>query len=312
MEYRRLGDSGLRVSEIALGSWLTFGDSVDLAGTTACVRAALDCGVNFLDTADVYNHGEAEKALGTTVKRLGLRRQDLVISSKVFWPMSEDVNDRGLSRKHIMESIDASLHRLGTDYLDIYFCHRYDPSTPVEEVVRAMDDVVHQGKALYWGTSVWPAAKIEQAVGIARQTNCYQPRVEQPRYNLLDRHVEPEILPTCASHGMGVTVYSPLSQGVLTGKYNDGIPTGSRGERGGEIEALLTEKNIAQARRLTQLARDLNLEPSQLALAWVLRRPEVSTVIVGATRPEHISSAVKASGATLTDAVLERIETILM
>jgi len=224
MEYRPIGKAGIKVSEIALGAWLTFGASVDEETTRACVKTAVDHGVNFLDNADVYARGEAERVMGKVIRDLGLRRQNLVLSSKVFWPMSEDVNDRGLSRKHIMESIEGSLRRLGTDYVDLYFCHRHDPETPVEEVVRAMNDLVHQGKVLYWGTSVWSAAQIEAAVGMARTFNAYLPQVEQPSYNMLDRQIESEVLPTCARHGIGVTVFSPLAQGLLTGKYNDGIP----------------------------------------------------------------------------------------
>jgi aryl-alcohol dehydrogenase-like predicted oxidoreductase len=175
MEYRRVGKAGIKVSEIALGAWLTFGASVDEAAARACVEAAIDHGINFLDNADAYARGEAERVLGKVVRDLGLRRQELVLSSKVFWPMSDDVSDRGLSRKHIMESVEGSLRRLGTDYLDLYFCHRYDPEAPVEEVVRAMDDLVHQGKVLYWGTSVWSAAQIETAVEVARAFNAYPP-----------------------------------------------------------------------------------------------------------------------------------------
>lgn len=311
MEYRRVGKSGIKVSEIALGAWLTFGESVDQETTRACVGAAIDSGVNFLDNADVYARGEAERVVGQVLRDLGVRRQELVLSSKVFWPMSDDVNDRGLSRKHIMESVEGSLRRLGTDYLDLYFCHRYDPNTPLEEVVRAMDDLIHQGKVLYWGTSVWSAAQIEAAVGMARALNAYPPQVEQPRYHMLDRHVEPEILSTCAKHGIGVTVFSPLAKGLLTGKYNEGIPPESRAARSDWLDRDLTEENLAKVRRLTALAGDLGLEVSQLALAWVLRRPEVSAVITGATRPEHVLSNVKASGVRVTPDVLDEIEGIL-
>jgi voltage-dependent potassium channel beta subunit len=311
MEYRRVGKAGIKISEVALGAWLTFGTDVDERTTRACIKAATDNGINFLDNADVYARGEAERVVGKVIHDLGLRRRDLVLSSKVFWPMSEDVNDRGLSRKHIMESVEGSLRRLGTDYLDLYFCHRYDPDTPLEEVVRAMDDLVHQGKVLYWGTSVWSAAQIEAAVGTARAFNAYPPQVEQPRYNMLDRHVEPEIMPTCAKHGIGLTVWSPLAQGLLTGKYNQGVPPDSRAARSDWLEGDLTEENIATVRRLTALAQDAGLEMSQLALAWLLRRPEVSAVITGATKPEHVLSNVKAAGVRLTPDVLEEIEGIL-
>jgi aryl-alcohol dehydrogenase-like predicted oxidoreductase len=178
MEYRSVGKAGIKISEVALGAWLTFGESVDEETAQACIKTAVDSGVNFLDNADIYARGEAERVMGKVIGDLGLRRQNLVISSKTFWPMSDDVNDRGLSRKHIMESVEGSLRRLGTDYLDLYFCHRHDPETPLEEVVRAMDDLVHQGKVLYWGTSVWRAAQIEAAVGTARALNAYLPQVE--------------------------------------------------------------------------------------------------------------------------------------
>ena len=311
MEYRRLGKAGIKISEVALGAWLTFGGSVDQETTRACVKAAIDNGVNFLDNADVYARGEAERVVGQVLRDLGLRRHGLVLSSKVFWPMSDDVNDRGLSRKHIFESVEDSLRRLGTGYLDLYFCHRHDPETPVEEVVRAMDDLVHQGKVLYWGTSVWSAAQIEAAVGTARAFNAYPPQVEQPHYNMLDRHVEPEILPTCARHGIGVTVFSPLAQGLLTGKYNEGIPPESRGGRTDWLKGDLTEENVAKVRRLTALAKELGLEMAQLALAWILRRPEISAVITGATRPEHVVSNLKAAGVKLSADVLEEVEGIL-
>jgi voltage-dependent potassium channel beta subunit len=311
MEYRSVGKAGIKISEVALGAWLTFGEGIDEETTRACIKTAVDSGVNFLDNADAYARGEAERVMGKVISDLGLRRQNLVISSKAFWPMSDDVNDRGLSRKHIMASVEGSLRRLGTDYLDLYFCHRHDPETPLEEVVRAMDDLVHQGKVLYWGTSVWTAAQIEAAVGTARALIAYTPQVEQPPYNMMNRHIEQEIMPTCAKHGIGITVFSPLAQGLLTGKYNDGIPAGSRATRSDGLRGTLTDENIAKVQRLTALAADLELEMSQLALAWILRRPEISAVITGATRPEHVLSNVKAAGVRLTSNVLEEIEAIL-
>ena len=311
MEYRSVGKAGIKISEVALGAWLTFGADVDEETTRVCIKAAVDNGVNFLDNADAYARGEAERAMGKAIKDLGLRRQSLVISSKAFWPMSDDVNDRGLSRKHIMESVEGSLRRLGTDYLDLYFCHRHDPETGIEEVVRAMDDLVRQGKVLYWGTSVWSAAQIEEAVGMACALNTYAPQVEQLHYNMLSRHIEPEIMPTCAKHGIGITVFSPLAQGLLTGKYNDTIPEDSRAARNDLLQGELTQDNVAKMRRLAALAAELDLEMSQLALAWLLRRPEISAVITGATKPEHVASNVKAAGVRLTSDVLEEIESIL-
>ncbi len=311
MKYRRLGKAGIKVSEISLGAWLTFGKSVDDAITQACIAAAVEHGVNFLDIADIYAKGEAEKAVGRAIRALGLRRQDLVISSKVFWPMSDNINDRGLSRKHIMESVEQSLRRIGTDYLDLYFCHRFDPETPIEEVVRAMDDLIHQGKVLYWGTSVWSAAQIEAAVGTAKVLNAYLPQVEQPRYNMLHREIEAEVMPTAAKHGIGLVVWSPLAQGVLTGKYNDGIPEGSRATYSDWVKADLTEEKLAKVRRLTTLAEELGITMAQLALAWVLRRPEISSAITGATKVAHVLDNVKASEVELEPEVLERIEAIL-
>jgi voltage-dependent potassium channel beta subunit len=309
MEYRRLGNAGLKVSAVALGTWLTYGGSVEDESAQDCIRTAIERGVNFIDVADVYAGGEAERVVGQVIK--DYKRSDLVISSKLFWPMSENVNDRGLSRKHIMESIEASLRRLDTDYVDIYFCHRFDPETPLEETVRAMDDLVHQGKVLYWGTSVWEADQIENAIETARQFNAYPPQVEQPRYNMLDRHIESEIMPTCARHGIGLTVWSPLAQGLLTGKYNDGVPHGSRADVSDWLSGDLTAENLARVRQLTAIAQELGISMAQLALAWILRRPEISCVITGATRPAHVKSNVAAAAIKLDQDVLARIEALL-
>ncbi len=309
MQYRRLGQAGTKVSAISLGAWLTYGESVEFDTAAACIRTAIEHGINFIDTADVYARGRAEEVVGKVIKEF--RRSDLVISSKVYWPMSDNVNDRGLSRKHIMESIHNTLRRLGTDYLDIYFCHRYDPETPLEEVIRAMDDLVHQGKIIYWGTSVWTAAQLENAVGLARQFNLYLPQVEQPRYNMLDRHIEAEIMPTAAKYGIGLTVFSPLAQGILTGKYNEGIPEDSRAAKYEWLKERLTPDVLTKVRRLSELAREAGLTMAQMALAWVLRRPEISSAIIGASRPEQIVENVRAADITLTEDVLERIETIL-
>ncbi len=309
MQYRRLGQAGTKVSAISLGAWLTYGESVEFDTAAACIRTAIEHGINFIDTADVYARGRAEEVVGKVIKEF--RRSDLVISSKVYWPMSDNVNDRGLSRKHIMESIHNTLRRLGTDYLDIYFCHRYDPETPLEEVIRAMDDLVHQGKIIYWGTSVWTAAQLENAVGLARQFNLYLPQVEQPRYNMLDRHIEAEIMPTAAKYGIGLTVFSPLAQGILTGKYNEGIPEDSRAAKYEWLKEHLTPDVLTKVRRLSELAREAGLTMAQMALAWVLRRPEISSAIIGASRPEQIVENVRAADITLTEDVLERIEAIL-
>lgn len=309
MQYRRLGQTGLQVSAISIGGWLTLGGSVDEDSSIDIVNAAIEMGINFIDLADMYSYGEAERVVGAVLHNH--RRQDLVISSKAYWPMSANVNDRGLSRKHIMESVENSLRRLGTDYLDIFFAHRYDPLTPVEEVVRAMDDLVHQGKVLYWGTSVWPAEKLMEAVAIADRRNLYFPQVEQPRYHMLDRHIECEIMETCRQRGIGLVVWSPLAEGLLTGKYNDGIPSGTRAEESSELQQELTEENLEKVRHLTAVAQELGLTMAQLALAWILRRPEISSVITGASRIEQVKSNVSALSVELEADVLDTIEAIL-
>ncbi len=309
MNYRRIGRTGLKVSEISLGAWLTYGGTVAEENAKSIIRAALDAGVNFLDIADVYAKGAAEEVVGKAIK--DFNRSDLVLSSKLFWPMSDNINDRGLSRKHIMESIEKSLKRIDTDYLDLYFCHRYDPDTETEEIVRAMDDLVHQGKILYWGTSVWEPNQIERAVGNAHYHKAYGPSVEQPRYHMLDRHIEKEIMPTCRRYGMGLTVFCPLAQGLLTGKYNEGVPKDSRGANSMWLKPDLTEENITKVRDLGDIARKLDITVGQLALAWILRRPEISCAITGATRVEHVLDNVKASDVELPSEILNEIEVLV-
>jgi voltage-dependent potassium channel beta subunit len=309
MNYRRVGKTGLKVSEIALGSWLTIGGTVEAKKAGSIIHAALDCGINFLDLADGYSHGKAEEVVGQTVK--GHLRSDLVISSKVFFPMSENVNDCGLSRKHIMESVEKSLKRIGTDYLDIYFCHRFDHETGIEETVRAMDDLIRQGKVLYWGTSDWSAEQIENAVSEAHLYKSYPPIVEQPCYNMLARHIEPDIIPVCARNGIGLTAYSPLAQGLLTGKYNDVTPPDSRGAKTSWLDHSLTPTNIKKARQLTEVALSLDITLSQLALAWILSHPEVSSTIIGATSVEHVKENVGAVEVELSTETLAAIEKII-
>jgi len=309
MEYRRVGRSGLKISELALGAWLTYGGSVESNTAEHIIKAAVDHGVNFIDIADIYARGEAEKVVGKAIK--DIKRSDLVISSKVFWPMSDNINDRGLSRKHIMESINKTLARIGTDYLDIYFCHRYDPNTEVAEVVRAMEDLIRQGKILYWGTSVWSAGQIERANADADRYKAYGPVVEQPRYNMLDRHIEDDIMPTCRHHGLGLSVWSPLAQGLLTGKYNNGIPEGSRGATTKWLESDMTEQNLKRVKKLASLAADHGLTIAQLALAWILRLDEISCAIVGATKVEQLEENIKAAGVKFDQSTLEEIENIL-
>jgi voltage-dependent potassium channel beta subunit len=310
MQYRRLGQAGIKLSAVGLGGWTTFGESVqDQAVAREIILAAYEAGVNFFDIADAYAAGASEVMMGKVLRELP--RHTLVISSKLYWPMSDDVNDRGLSRKHIFESVVKSLQRIGTDYLDIYYCHRYDAETPLEETVRAMDDLVHQGKVLYWGTSEWSGAQIAQAVGLARQHNLYGPSVEQPGYSLLRRErVEGEIIPAVRAHGIGLTTFSPLGNGLLTGKYDGGVPADSRAARNTNLRERLTSDLVDKVRRLKPIADDLGLTRAQLAVAWILRHPELSSVITGATKPEHVASNAKAAEATLTPDVVAAIDSI--
>ncbi|GMA15961.1 aldo/keto reductase [Deinococcus metallilatus] len=312
MEYRNLGRSGLKVSEVALGGWVTFGHSVnDQQMVRDIVTKAYEEGVNFFDQADVYARGKSEEMMGAVLRELP--RHTLVLSSKVYWPMSDDVNDRGLSRKHILESIDGSLRRLGTDYLDIYFAHRYDENVPMDEIVMAFDQVIRDGKALYWGTSMWPAARIAEAVEFARARGLHAPVTEQPEYSMLRRdRVEQEILPYTEKAGIGLVVWSPLAMGLLTGKYDEGRPEGARlTENENWGQNFLTEANIQKVRDLKPIADELGITRAQLAVAWILRQKGVSSVITGATKVQQIEDTVKAAGIKLSDEVLHRIEEIL-
>lgn len=314
MHYRRLGRSGLKVSEISLGAWITFGNQIEEQTAVDLIHAAYEAGVNFFDNADMYANGRAEEVMGRAIR--SLPRQALVISSKVFWPTMPGPNGRGLSRKHVTESIHASLKRLGTDYVDLYFCHRYDPDTPFEEVVRVMDDLVHQGKVLYWGTSEWGALQVSQAYSTARQYGLIPPTMEQPQYNMFHRQrFEDELAPLARELGLGLTTFSPLYYGMLTGKYNDGIPSGSRATlpEMNWMRDRITPERIAIVRQLTALAQELGITTAQLAIAWILRRKEVSSVITGATRVEQLDENLAAAEAIkkLDDQVLERIDIIL-
>jgi voltage-dependent potassium channel beta subunit len=314
MHYRRLGHSGLKVSEISLGAWISFGGQIDDKTANSLVHKAYDEGVNFFDNADVYSGGEAEKTMAKAIK--DLPREALVISSKVFWPTMPGINGRGLSRKHITESIHASLKRLGTDYVDLYFCHRFDPDTPVEEVVTTMNTLVQQGKVLYWGTSEWRASQISVAYGLAREHGLIPPTMEQPQYNLLHRRrVEHELVGVCTELGIGLTTFSPLASGFLSGKYNKGIPEGTRATLSGMdwVRNQMSAENIRKVEELGKLAKELGLSTAQLAIAWILRRKEVSSVITGATRLEQLQDNLAAAEAVskLDDAVLDRIETIM-
>jgi len=313
MHYRRLGRSGIKVSEISLGAWVTFGNQISDKTASELVHTAFDQGVNFFDNADVYAKGKAEEVLGKVIADIS--REMLVISSKVFFPTMEGVNGRGLSRKHIIESIHASLRRLNLEYLDIYFCHRYDPDTTVQEVVQTMDMLIRQGKILYWGTSQWDSFHLIRAITFAKQNGLIPPMVEQTKYNLLNRsRVENDLESICREYGIGLTTYSPLSGGLLSGKYNDGIPKKSRAELD-EMVWLQNEINpdtVEKVRRLTEIARGLGATTAQLAIAWLLRRKEVSSVITGASRLEQLDENLAAAefSEKITDEVLDNIEQV--
>ena len=306
-----MGRTGLKISEISLGAWLTYGGTVEELGAQACITKAVELGINFIDIADVYARGKAEEVVGKVITKENYDRRDLVVSSKVFWPMSDGINDRGLSRKHIMESIDRSLDRIGTDYLDIYFAHRFDYHTKLEETLRAMSDLVDQGLVHYWGTSVWPAVQLERAVWMAKDLGLHPPVVEQPRYNMLDRYIERDVMDTCDRNGIGIVCWSPLAQGVLTGKYNDGVPENSRATTSNFIQRDLTEENLSKVRQLKDISTSKEITVGQLALAWILRRSEISCAITGATSEAHVLSNVAASDITLDNQTLEEIEGIL-
>jgi voltage-dependent potassium channel beta subunit len=314
MHYRRLGRSGLKISEISLGAWVTFGDQIDEKTANDLIHAAYDAGINFFDNADIYANGQAETVMGDAIK--DMPREALVISSKVFWPTMPGPNGRGLSRKHIIESVHASLKRLGTDYLDLYFCHRFDPDTPVDEVVYTMDMLARQGKILYWGTSEWRAWQISAAFSLANDHHLLPPTVEQSQYNMFyRRRVETELAPICKEYGLGLTTWSPLYYGILSGKYNDGIPADSRAAMDSMawIRDRITPERTAIVRELSEAANELHINSAQLAIAWLLRRKEVSSVITGATNMKQLQENLDSAEAVekLNDDVLEKIEQIL-
>jgi aryl-alcohol dehydrogenase-like predicted oxidoreductase len=312
MEYRRIGRSGLQVSEIGLGSWLTLGSRVDGRGGGELVQRAFDLGINFFDTADVYANGAAEEALGHAVR--DLPRRHLVIATKCFFAMSERAGDAGLSRKHVVESVEGSLRRLHMDYLDLHQCHRPDPDVPVEETVRAYEDLVRQGKLLYWGVSLWSGAQIREACRIADATGGYRPISNQPGYSILRRDLEGEVLPTCEELGVGQLAFSPLAQGALTGKYAGGRrPPGSRAsdeQRNRWMGGVLAPDALDRVEALRPIADELGLSLAQLALCWCLRLPLMASVIAGATRPEQLEENCKASGRRIPAELLARIDEI--
>ncbi len=315
MEIRNLGSSGLKISAIAYGNWLTHGSQVEEDAALACVHQALEEGITTFDTADVYANTKAETVLGKALQ--GRRREGLEIFTKVYWPTGPGThNDHGLSRKHIMESINGSLQRLGTDYVDVYQAHRYDYETPLEETMEAFADVVRAGKALYIGVSEWRAEEIREAHRLARELHV--PLVSnQPQYNMLWRVIEAEVVPTCEELGMGQIVWSPIAQGVLTGKYKPGEqpPAGSRAtdEKGGAdmISRWLSDDVLTRVQNLRPLADEAGLSLAQLAIAWVLQNSNVSAAIIGASRPEQVTENVKAAGVKLEDGLMKRIDSVL-
>ncbi|NUM47636.1 MAG: aldo/keto reductase [Anaerolineales bacterium] len=314
MHYRRLGRWGLKISEISLGDWITFGGQVEEKTAIDLVHAAYAAGVNFFDSADVNAGGQGEVLMGRAIR--GLPREGVVLSSKVFFPTFPGPNGRGLSRKHIFEAVHASLKRLGTDYLDIYFCHGFDPDSPYEEVVFSMNTLIQQGKILYWGTSGWTAAQISTAHGEARRFNLIPPSAEQVQYNMFRRHsFEMHLAPLCADRGLGLMVWGPLASGILSGKYNHSIPEGSRAKLDGMawLRDQLTPERVEKVHRLTALAGEVDLTTAQLAIAWLLRRKDVCTVITGATSVEQLEENLEAGEAheQLSEDILERIEEIL-
>ncbi|KAB2342911.1 aldo/keto reductase family protein [Actinomadura rudentiformis] len=315
MEFRRLGRSGLKISEIAYGNWLTHGSQVEEDAALACVQAALDEGVTTFDTADVYAGTRAEDVLGRALK--GQRREGLEIFTKVYWPTGPGMNDRGLSRKHIFESIHGSLRRLQTDYVDLYQAHRFDYETPLEETLKAFDDLVRQGKVLYVGVSEWRAEEIARALEIADQMGFDRIVSSQPQYSMLWRVIESEVVPLCEKEGIGQIVWSPIAQGVLSGKYKPGqpLPAGTRAtdEKGGAdmVRRYLNDDTLTRVQKLQPIADELGLTMAQLAVAWVLQNPNVSAAIVGASRPEQVRDNVKAAGVKLDAEVLERIDDVL-
>jgi L-glyceraldehyde 3-phosphate reductase len=316
MEYRRLGKSGVKVSEIALGSWLTYGTVTERERALQCVKEAYDLGINHFDCANVYGatpHA-AEEVLGEALEPF--QRDSYILTTKAFWPVGKGVNDRGLSRKHIFSQIEKSLKALKTDYVDIFYCHRYDPETDLEETLRALDDLIVQGKVLYVGFSEWSPDRIAAGIHLQKELNLHKFAASQPEYNMLNRKIESAVIPICNDAGIGQVVWSPLAQGVLTGKYKKDkeAPKGSRADNdkvSKSMQRYLNDETLTKVERLEKVAREHDLSLVQLALAWVLRKPAVSSALVGATRPEQVIENVKASGVKLSDETLDKIVEIL-
>lgn len=315
MEYRHLGRAGIRISELSFGSWVTFGNQMDVEAAAECMAAAYAAGVNFFDNAEVYAGGKSEEVMGAALKKLGWRRGSYLISTKFFWGLDKAVNESStLNRKRLIEGINGSLRRLQLDYVDLVFCHRPDPSTPIEETVWAMHNILEWGKAMYWGTSEWAAADIVAAIEIADKHHLHKPSMEQPQYNLLERkRFEKEYARLFKDYGYGATTYSPLASGLLTGKYNSGIPKDSRAALKGYawLQKRITDpEKLTKVRALEPIARELGCTLAQLAIAWILKNPKVSTVITGASRVEEVHENMKATDVVpkLTPDIMEQID----
>lgn len=299
MEYRHLGHSGIHVSLLSLGSWVTFSTQVNVDSAAEMMNAAYEQGVNFFDNAEVYAGGKSEEVMGAALKKLGWRRGSYLVSTKIFWGLQDGINERNtLNRKRLMEAMDGALKRFDLEYVDLVFCHRADPSTPIEETTRAMNDLIVQGKAFYWGTSEWSADEIRAAWNLCDKYGWHKPVMEQPQYNLFHRRrVEEEYARLYEDTGLGLTTWSPLASGLLSGKYNSGIPQGSRGSLGGYewLRSRLTdEQRLEKVKRMEPIAHDLGCTPAQLAIAWCAKNPRVSTVITGASRVEQVHENLKA------------------
>lgn len=314
MQYRRVGRSGLKISTVGLGSWITYGTNVDQETCNACVQAAFDADINWIDTADIYALGKAESALGVALE--GRTRKTYVLASKAFWPTGDGPNDRGLSRKHLFESIDESLERLKTPYLDLYQCHRFDPECDLAETVHAMEDLVKQGKTLYWGVSVWTGAQMREATRVAGSIGGYGPISNQPQYSMLVRDIELDPLPATRELEMGNVIWSPLAQGMLTGKYKspEDRPEGTRAAEetiGRFVRGMMTEENFAVVEKLKPIADEVGCSMAQLALAWAIHQPGITSAIVGATKPEQVVENAKAAEIELSHEVLIKIDRAL-
>jgi voltage-dependent potassium channel beta subunit len=318
MQYRRLGTSGLKVSELSFGSWVTYGNQLQDDSARECMAAAYDAGVNFFDNAEVYARGASETIMGNVLRKMGWRRSSYIVSTKFFWGLHDGPNEKStLNRKYLMQAIDGSLKRLQLDYVDLVFCHRADPDTPIEETVWAMHDIIRTGRAHYWGTSEWSAAEVMEAWQIADKHHLAKPVMEQPQYNLLHRdRVEREYSRLYRDIGLGTTVWSPLASGLLTGKYNDGVPAGTRATLKGYewlAERIVDAAKIAKVRQLAPIASELGCTLAQLGLAWCAKNPNVSTVITGASRASQVEENMKAIEVVprLTEDVLARIDAIV-